>query len=246
MATKKSKIVLAGFGMHPICRKTLAELRTSDFVGYRDERLQEIKPTTLKRQLNPVHHLFEIARDEWGLPIRENPLDKLRVNAPDQIRERRLRNDEWTRLITAARKCRNKLIPVVIRFAVETAMRRGEMLCMRATDFDGVTRCLLIRETKNRHSRTIPLSGPAVEIVRERLEHLDGSESATTRMFPLTANGLRLAWNRVTKRAGIDDLHFHDLRHEAISRLFEKGLTIPEVALISGHRDLRMLTRYFV
>ena len=64
------------------------------------------------------------------------------------------------------------------------------------------------------------------------------------RIFPITPLALRLAWVRLTKRAKIDDLHFHDLRHEAISRFFEKGLTVPEVASISGHRDIRMLLRY--
>ena len=63
-------------------------------------------------------------------------------------------------------------------------------------------------------------------------------------MYPITGNALRLAWERVKKRAGIEDLRLHDLRHEAISRFFEKGLSVPEVASISGHRDLRMLQRY--
>ena len=63
-------------------------------------------------------------------------------------------------------------------------------------------------------------------------------------MFPISANSLRLAWDRVKRRAGVDDLHFHDLRHEAISRFFEQGLSVPEVSLISGHRDPRMLFRY--
>ena len=66
----------------------------------------------------------------------------------------------------------------------------------------------------------------------------------TSLPFPYTSNALKLAWNRLKKKADIKDLHFHDLRHEAISRLFEKGLSIPEVALISGHKDVRMLFRY--
>jgi integrase len=67
---------------------------------------------------------------------------------------------------------------------------------------------------------------------------------AQGRLFPMTGNAFRLAWERVKKRAEIVDLRFHDLRHEAISRLFERGLTTPEVAMISGHRDMRMLFRY--
>jgi len=75
---------------HPICRKRLSELRIEDFVAYRDERLKTIKPASLKRELGPIHHLFEIARDEWGLPIQENLLDKLKLNGTDKRRERRL------------------------------------------------------------------------------------------------------------------------------------------------------------
>ena len=60
----------------------------------------------------------------------------------------------------------------------------------------------------------------------------------------MSANAVRLAWERLKNKANIKDLHFHDLRHEAISRFFEKGLSIPEVALISGHKDVRMLFRY--
>ncbi|MDA0341679.1 MAG: tyrosine-type recombinase/integrase [Proteobacteria bacterium] len=60
----------------------------------------------------------------------------------------------------------------------------------------------------------------------------------------MSPNAVRLSWGRLTHRAGIEDLHFHDLRHEAISRFFEMGLSVPEVALISGHRDPRMLFRY--
>lgn len=63
-------------------------------------------------------------------------------------------------------------------------------------------------------------------------------------VFPISANALRLAWERLKRRVGTEDLRFHDLRHEAISRFFEKGLSVPEVASISGHRDLRMLQRY--
>jgi Site-specific recombinase XerD len=60
----------------------------------------------------------------------------------------------------------------------------------------------------------------------------------------MSPNAVRLAWERLKKKGDIKDLHFHDLRHEAISKLFEKGLSIPEVALISGHKDVRMLFRY--
>jgi integrase len=116
-------------------------------------------------------------------------------------------------------------------------MRRGEILAVRNDHFNQERRTLLIPESKNGRARTIPLSIPAIELLRTHLR-------TEGRLFPITANAFRLAWERVKRRAGIDDLHFHDLRHEAISRFFERGLSVPEVALISGHRDLRMLLRY--
>ena len=93
----REQISLNAFLGHSICSRHLSELRTEDFAAYRDERLKAIKPSSLRRELNPIHNLFEIARDEWGLPIRENPLDKLKLNGTDQKRERRLKNGGLSR-----------------------------------------------------------------------------------------------------------------------------------------------------
>ena len=230
-------IVFNAFLKHPICSKSLAELRTEDFADYRDERLEEIKPSTLKRQLNPIHHAFEVAREEWGLPIKVNPLQKLKIKGVVKARERRLRPGEQERLRDAIGVTRNELIAPIIVFALATAMRRGEILAMRWTDLDLARQTLLIPETKNGCSRVIPLSREAVAILKRIPKTRD-------RVFPISANALRLSWARLIRRAKLKDLHFHDLRHEAISRLFELGLSVPEVALISGHKDLRMLFRY--
>jgi integrase len=240
-------VVLTNFALHPICRKTVSELRTSDFAEYRDQRLREVSPVTLKRELNPVHHLFEVARDEWGIPLKENPLDKLKLQAPDQRRERRLKPGELDKLIQEARKCRglSRLVAPIILFAVETGMRRGEILAMKREHIDSVNRCLFIPEAKNGHARTIPLTDKALAVLQSvdelKWRHKPADHE---RVFPMSANCLRLAWERVRDRAKVVDLHFHDLRHEAISRFFERGLTTPEAALISGHSDLRMLFRY--
>ena len=115
-------------------------------------------------------------------------------------------------------------------------MRRSELLSLRWSDVDIKARTVLVSRTKNGHPRRVPLSSRAVQT----LASLDRDGDP---VFPVTANALRLAWERLKRRAGWG-LRFHDLRHEAISRFFEKGLNVPEVALISGHRDLRMLLRY--
>jgi len=231
------KYSLKLFLRHPLASKRLSDVTASDFAAFRDERLQVVKPSSLKRQLSPLHHLFEVARDEWGLPIKENPLDKVRVTGSSQRRERRLKSGELEKLIEAARLCQNPYVIPIILLAIETGMRRGEIVSILWDHVNIDNRSLLIPHSKNGCSRTIPLTLPAVEILDELVQ-------CEERVFPITGNAFRLNWQRVKRRAGFDDLHFHDLRHEAISRFFELGLTAPEVALISGHRDMRMLFRY--
>lgn len=235
-------IVLNAFLRHPLCRKSLAELSTVDFAEYRDDRLKTISAKSLKRQLSPLSNMFEIAKTEWGVPLKANPLAALTLKVRDNKRTRRLREGELETLMSAARKTRNPLIVPVVRFALETGMRRGEILALAWQDVDLGRFSLTVREAKNGHSRTIPLTLAVRDLLRQmRLKTYLGDSS---KVFPITALSLRHAWDRLTRRAALDDLHFHDLRHEAISRFFELGLTVPEVASISGHRDLRMLFRY--
>ena len=97
---------------------------------------------------------------------------------------------------------------------------------------------MLVPETKNDKPRTIPLSNQAFEIL------VGLRKGRADQLIPITPSAVKQAWRRLLVRADIDDLRFHDLRHEAISRLFEKGLNLAEVMLVSGHQDHRMLLRY--
>src|SRR5262249_22368774 len=132
---------------------------------------------------------------------------------------------------------RSRWLPTVIELAVETGMRRSELLGMRWDDVDLQARTVRLRNTKNGHPRTVPLSTRALGVIKE-------TPRCGDTVFVVSANALRLAWERLRRRAGVSGLRFHDLRHEAVSRFFEKGLSVPEVAMISGHRDPRMLFRY--
>jgi len=192
-----------------------------------------------------LQHAFDIAVREWSIPLRANPLKPIAKPTISNRRDRRLREGELDQLLKAAGKTRNPFLLPIVRFALETAMRRGEILALRFRDVD-IERCTaIIRMSKNGHARTISLSTLAVAILETTMTVMtDKAKHENERIFPITALALRLSWDRLTKRAKIDDLHFHDLRHEAISRFFEKGLTVPEVASISGHRDIRMLLRY--
>jgi integrase len=157
---------------------------------------------------------------------------------PDsRARDRRLSGDEGDSLMAAMTTPSSWYLRPFLILAVETGMRRGELLSIRWCDVDLKTRTVRILRTKNGHPRTIPLTPRGAEV----LSSLDRQDD---RVFPVTSNAIRLSWQRLRRRAGLDDLRLHDLRHEAVSRFFELGLTIPEVALISGHRDPRMLSRY--
>jgi integrase len=150
---------------------------------------------------------------------------------------RRAYQGELEKLLTACEGSRCRWLPAVIQLAVETGMRRSELLAMRWDDVDLEARTVLLRNTKNGLPRTVPLSPRALSVLKVMPRY-------GPTVFIVSANALRLAWERLRRRAGVSGLRFHDLRHEAVSRFFEKGLNVPEVAMISGHRDLRMLFRY--
>jgi integrase len=221
----------------PLCCLTLAELQPKHIAAYRDERLKAVKPGTVRRELSLLRNVLEIASREWGLEIALNPVDRVSRPIANDARERRLQSGELRRLLVALEATRNELVKPLIHFAIETALRRGELLNLQWRHVDLIARTGHVPTTKSGHPRTIPLTDGAIQL-------LEGLPRTDERVFPITAVALRHAWVRLCARAGISDLRLHDLRHEAISRFAEMGLNMPELALISGHRDYRMLQRY--
>lgn len=221
----------------PFTGLSLAALTPRHFADYRDARLRKVKSSTINHDLTILNHVYKMARAEWAVPV-TNPLAGLRRPKADRPRDRRLMPGELDRLLHAADECRNRHVRPVIEFAIETAMRRGEILSVTWRHVDLDKRVLHIPNTKTGTPRTIPLSPGAMAVLTRPI--VAGSE----RPFPLTIESFHMAWKRLVKRAKLIDLHFHDLRHEGVSKLFELGLTIPEVALVSGHKDVRMLFRY--
>ena len=116
-------------------------------------------------------------------------------------------------------------------------MRRSEILSLLWENVNLDIRIAVLPDTKNGSKREVPLTKKAAQI----LNRLPRDEA---RAFPTTDYTIRHGWDRLVKRAGIEGLRFHDLRHEAVSRFFEMGLSVPEVAAISGHKDYRMLASY--
>lgn len=232
--------IINAFLRTDLSEKCLSELSPEGFALYRDQRLRFVRPATINRELGLIQRILELARVEWSIPISDNPVKAIRKPTPDRARERRLKPGELDRLVEASKNSRNRLLLPLIRLAIATGMRRGELLNARWGDIDWAASTLHIPHTKTGEPRTIPLTEQAKRILAGlAVDWFDGAQ-----IVPLSAESVKLAWARLTRRAGIADLHFHDLRHEAVSRFFEFGLTVPEVALISGHRDPRMLFRY--
>ena len=223
----------------PFAKLSVQHASPEPFAQHRDTRIKAVKPATVCRELGLLQHMFETARREWGYPLSKNPVSDVRKPTIQNRRERRIASHELDALVTALQDVRCVQFPTLVWLALETAMRRSELLNIQWGDIDWNAGTLHIPRTKNGQARTIPLSKRAETLLSER-----AAVSDEPGPFNLSPNAVRLAWERLTERAELSDLHFHDLRHEAISRFFEQGLSVPEVALISGHKDYRMLMRY--
>ena len=172
---------------------------------------------------------------QWGYGLPNNPMDSIIMPSPHKPRSRRVSKEELELLLQYAKSNRNIYIAPIIEFAIETGMRRSEILKLKWENIDNGIASLF--DTKNGEDRHIPLTRHAQRI-------LDKVSKVSNYVFPITTDCLKSAWNRIKSKSGVQDLRFHDLRHESVSRFFEMGLSIPEVALISGHKDVRQLFQY--
>ncbi len=220
---------------------TLANLTAPRIAKYRDDRLGEVAPATVHKELSLLQSILKVAVNEWGVALAVNPFERVSRPRFNNARERRLSDDELEAVRCSLSASRNPLLAYIVEFAIETGMRRSEILSLEWSETEIVKRTVRLPRTKNGQSRIVPLSPKAFQILALLVQH---REPAEPRVFPITINAFKQAWTRAVVRSGVADLHFHDLRHEAISRFFEQGLSMPEVALISGHRDPRMLFRY--
>ncbi len=220
----------------PITKKRVCDLTPEMFAGFRDRRLKDGQRAAAY-DLQIIRHMLNLASGEWGLNIRFNPLDKVRFPAPCKPRERRLKEGEYDVLLAAASVSGSVFLAPLIVLAVETGMRVGEMLKLNWADWTAETNMLHLRDTKNGRDRFVPLTPRAVELMSVLPRTSD-------RVLPTNYEAVKSAWQRLRKRTGINDLRLHDLRHEATSRFFEMGLTVPEVASITGHQTATMLLRY--
>ena len=214
----------------------LNDAKPHHFAAFRDKRLDDGNRAA-QYDLVLLRAAWNTARIEWGWDLGDNPLTLIRFPRTNPPRERRLRQGEYETLMAACTETKVWYLWPMIEIAIATCMRRGEILSLEWQNIYFERSKALLPNTKNGHSRWVPLSLKVIRLL-ERLPKED------ERVFPITEVAVRQSWDRLRRRAGITDLTFHDLRHEAISRQFERGLTIPEVMRISGHQTAGQLFRY--
>jgi integrase len=238
--------ILAAWRRSQFSPKPANEVRAANLAAWRDEQLSEGKAgSTIRNHLNTLSAVYRHAASEWGYPHLENPIALLKRPSPGKARSRRVSEVELTALKT---KTNSPYLPALIDLAIETAMRLSELVNLRWRYVDMTTRIAYLPDTKNGHPRVIPLSSRAVTTLQNLTQSMVEQDD---RLFRLTPHAVTAAFRRACERIRRDsegclgmDLRFHDLRHEAVSRLFERGLNPIEVASISGHRSMQMLARY--
>lgn len=215
----------------------LIELSVDVAREFKEYRLELVSGDTVRKEMSLLKRMIDYAMQEWNIHLpKGNPFDKLSLPQKGKARDRRLISGEFE-IIRREAEAYGGYIGIVFELAVETAMRRGEIISLCWKHINLEKRTAFLPETKNGSSRTVPLSARAIQL-------FTGLERTDERVFPINGDSVGKAFRRVTDRAGIEDLRFHDLRHEATSRLFEKGLQLMEVSAITGHKDLAMLKRY--
>ncbi len=224
----------------PLANVLLHELNTQHLAQYRDRRLKVVSAATVNRDLNLISAVFTKGRKEWGW-LRENPmrdLDRPKQPAP---RDRLISNDEILRITLALGyradgpiRSKMQLVGLFFLLGIETGMRLGEMCSMTKSSVHLPKRYVQLDATKNGDCRQVPLSKRGVELSRQFLE-------TDVRVSSAVASAL---FRKAARNAEIKDLHFHDTRHEATTRLARK-VDVLALARIIGHRDLKSLMTYY-
>ncbi len=233
----------------PIADIKMAALSGKLMAAWRDKRLQNVSGSTTNRDLALLSAVINWARREQDIHI-ENPISSIRRPPESRGRTRRLTAGEEEKLLAALvtpptgirgrlTDPRNRWMHSLVVFAIETAMRRSEILRLTWKDVHIEQRYVHLVDSKNGETRDVPLSTRAVSILQALQKHESGH------VFPISADSVKKSFNRAAIRAGLENLRFHDLRHEATSRLAQKLSNVLELSSVTGHKNLGMLKRYY-
>ena len=220
---------------HTLSKLYIEDIKSHDVASFRDNLIAKGKAAnTVRLYLAIISHLFTVAKTEWGFEIIDNPALRIRRPKLPPSSDRRL-SDEEIKLI--CEHTQSLYLANAIKIAVYTGMRISEIIFLNWKMIDLDNHFIKLSFTKNNESRIIPLSEKALLVINT-------ISKDNQRLFPINPHAISVAFRKACKRAGIKNASFHTLRHEAISRLFEKGLNPMEVSAISGHKSMQVLKRY--
>lgn len=228
-----------------LVKKQLSDLTTPDLAAWRDKRLEKVTAGSVQRDINLLSHVFTVARDEWHW-MGESPLKGMRTPGQNAARDRLPTMSEVRRLCRwlgyrTGRKPATKQAEVALAFllSLRTAMRAGEVLSLSGSTVD-LKRKVATVEHKTQHitgkPREVPLSRHALRLLKPVL--------GKGPVFSLTSPSLDALFRKARDSLLIEDLHFHDARADALTRLAKK-VDVMTLAKISGHRDLRILMDHY-
>ncbi|MGE3542129.1 MAG: tyrosine-type recombinase/integrase [Candidatus Tectimicrobiota bacterium] len=222
----------------------LIDVTPAAIVEHRDLLAKQHSPGTTNRYMSTLSHAFHVAMQEWQW-LDDTPFRRVSKPREPRGRVRFLSDDERTRLLAECRASQNPHLYVIVVLALSTGGRKGELLGLRWPDVDLQRGQLTFRDTKNRDTRSVPLAGPALTLMRAhaKVRRLD-TDLVFSRCDGRGAIEIKKAWENAVKRARLDDFHFHDLRHSAASYLAMSGASPVEIADVLGHRSLSMVQRY--
>ncbi len=237
-------------------RERIGKLRLSDvtaatLVECRDElakgKTKSGRPrskASVNRYLAALSHSFTVAMKEWEW-IATNPFERVTRYREPRDRVRYLSDDERARLLAACKSSSNRYLYTVVVLALSTGCRREEIMTLTWPNVDLERGMIVLEKTKNKERRAVPITGPALELLRElRAECCADTPLVFPRRDGRKPIAIRKAWDNAVKAAGIEDFRFHDLRHSCASYLAMNGATLPEIAHILGHRTYDMVKRY--
>lgn len=227
---------------------SIEEVNKAAILELRDDLLRNGRSgDTINHYFNTLSKLFQMLNDEWDLDV-ANPIKGVKRMPPSKGRTKRIHGDIEQQLLDSCKQLSLHLLGSIIQFAIQTGMRRGELMGLTWADIDIPNRRAYLHCTKNGDPRQVPLSQAAIAAINNI------PKDASGKVFSISLIQLRTQFEKARnhsksnfKVVGInpfEDLRFHDLRHEALSRLSDSGLNVIELSHVSGHRTLGMLKRY--
>jgi integrase len=231
---------------------SLAALTANTVAEFRDRRLSSGKANnTVRLEMALLGHLYSTAIKEWNIALPINPVAQIKKPSPGKGRDTRLTTKDQLRLLIALKKHSNPMLAWIFEIAIETGMRRNEILTLRTNQVNTERRIVSLTDTKNGEARTVPLTKTATQVFTDALSYPMRPDDCDLIFFGELGKDKKRSpyqfdkiWREIRNGVGLAHLHFHDSRHEVVSRLVEAGFSDQEAASVSGHKTMQMLRRY--